>query len=413
VISERFQTLVFSLPLKQLSRRLNYLIGFSLGLMLAIGAASLSQLNTTVFSEDATFLNYLGERAEAAPPINSSEQLSPAALYWLTTEPFISMLALGEGTHPEHPAMIKAGITDPYRVIYSYAQAKNYEDHPRRSMPIYDANGNIVDWSDAAGLGQFLSTTYDGLHDIHSQWCEGEQYFSPCNQDQALLYLHSDTGADAALQSGVKVDGNNHITVSYDAFRRAVYLDSSQWASFPGYEIGKSTGQRNLEYWELWTIYQWQLWKRLGYLRPIQHPVPKYKNAISSRAGDRTINGVTSTHYGQDHSTPAGTPVLAPEYGTVTDTGYEPNGGYYSVFTPTAYPELELVSRHLQKENRLPAGREVKPGEPMAFTGNSGEHTTGDHWHCEVLVDGGYIDPYYYLGMASWYAPATTKGEKK
>ena len=201
---------------------------------------------------------------------------------------------------------------------------------------------------------------------------------------------------------GVQVDPlTQRLTVSYKAFMQAVSLDSQQWASLPGADIGEDTGQHTRPKWWLWTKFQWGLWKQMGYRRHIVHPIGTDKR-LTSGMGYQAWRG--ATHWGQDFECASGTKIVAPESGAVTLTGYEQKGGYYLSFRPTAQPELpDLIFRHCAGKSPVVVNRLVKAGEVIGRTGNSGQSTTGAHADIEVTVDGQHIDPHYYLGMSQWF----------
>ena len=289
----------------------------------------------------------------------------------------------------------------PYTIIYTYDHFDDFRDHPRRAHPILDASGRPTGLvSDAAGWPQFLSSTWDGIRAENAFWYDGPA-FQPANQDLGFLYLHRDTGGHAALMAGVKVEPETQrLIVSYEAFMQAIALDSTQWASLPGANIGESTGQHTRPRWWLWTQFQWALWKQMGYRRSIVHPIGTDK-PLTSGMGYQGWRG--AIHWGQDFSAKSGTAIVAPEAGQVTLTGYEPKGGYYLSFQPKAQPELAVIFRHCRGKSLVPVDTLVKAGELIGYTGNSGKSTTAPHAHIEVTVDGQHIDPHYYLGMSQWF----------
>ena len=102
-----------------------------------------------------------------------------------------------------------------------YQEFNDLSDHPRISVP-FNKKG---DKSDAAGLYQILSNTWDkqakklGLTD-----------FSPENQDLAAIGIMKDIGALDEYKAG------NHA--------KTKQLLGTQWASIPGSTIGETTGQK-------------------------------------------------------------------------------------------------------------------------------------------------------------------------
>jgi muramidase (phage lysozyme) len=331
----------------------------------------------------------------AAKKASNYGKLGEGDIFWSVMWPYMYTVGKAEGT------VENAKGIDPYKVIYSYDQFENFADHPRRAHPILDANGRPTGkFSDAAGWPQFLSTTWDETVAANDFWYDGPT-FQAANQDLGFFYLHRDTGAHAALMAGVQVEPKTQrLTVSYEAFMKAISLDSAQWASLPGADIGAATGQHTRPKWWLWTQFQWALWKQMGYRRRIVHPIGAGK-PLTSAMGYQQWRG--AIHWGQDFGSAEGSAIVAPEEGVVTLTGYEPKGGYYISFRPKVQPELELVFRHCSGKSPVAVNTPIKAGEIIGRTGNSGASTTGAHVHIEVTVDGQHIDPHYYLGMSQWF----------
>ena len=322
-------------------------------------------------------------------------QLGQGDIFWSVMWPYMYTIGKAEGTVDN-----SLGI-NPYQVIYTYDSFTGFADHPRRAHLILDSNGRPTGQvSDAAGWPQFISTTWDELVADNPFWYDGPA-FQPANQDLGFLYLHRDTGAHAALMAGVQVDAlTQRLTLTYDAFAKAISLDSRRWASLPGADIGADTGQHTRPMWWLWTQFQWGLWKQMGYRRHLVHPIGADKPLTSRMGYQAWRKGI---HWGQDFASSLGSAIVAPEAGTVTLTGYEPKGGYYLSFAPAAQPELAVIFRHCQGESSVALNTPVAAGVLIGHTGNSGESTTGAHAHIEVTVDGHHIDPHYYLGMSQWF----------
>ena len=352
-------------------------------------------------------LQYIGKQTTPAAAAQSAAEtaatttpgnygkLGQGDIFWSVMWPYMYTVGRAEGT------VDNAYGINPYQVIYTYDSFESFEDHPRRAHPILDDNGHPTNKvSDAAGWLQVISTTWDATVKANPFWYDGPA-FQPANQDLAFLYLHRDTGGHAALMAGVNVDPDTQrLTVSYEAFMKAVAADSWEWASLPGANIGAATGQHTRPKWWLWSQFQWALWGQMGYRRHIVHPIGTDKQLTSPMGYQAWRKGI---HWGQDFESAAGTPIVAPEAGTLTLTGYEPKGGYYLSFRPTAQPELAIIFRHCQGKSTVAVNTPVKAGEMIGRTGNSGKSTTAPHAHIEVTVDGQHIDPHYYLGMSQWF----------
>ena len=352
--------------------------------------------------QTADILRFIDRQLTPAAAAQSAAQkaaghatLSEGDIFWSAMWPYMYMVGAAEGTVDNIYGL------DPYQVIYTYDTFNDFSDHPRRAHPILDEHGRPTGKvSDASGWPQFISTTWDETVRDNPVWYDGPA-FGPANQDLGFLYLHRDTGAHAALMEGVRVDPlTQRLTVTYDALMQAVTLDSLLWASLPGADIGADTGQHTRPRWWLWTKFQWALWKQMGYRRHITHPIDA-DHTLTSDMGYQAWRG--ATHWGQDFACAEGSAIIAPEYGRIMLTGYEPKGGYYLSFRPDAQPELSMIFRHCQSESIVAADVPVAEGALIGRTGSSGESTSGPHAHIEVTVDGQHIHPLYYLGMATWF----------
>lgn len=121
------------------------------------------------------------------------------------------------------------------------------------------------------------------------------------------------------------------------------------------------------------------------------------------------------THNGIDLRAWVGAPVLAADDGVVKSTGNSDNicpGGSYGRWVLIEHPSrLATLYAHLSLV-RVSAGQEVKRGQVIGYSGDSG-YTTGPHLHftvydsrtvelrksrvCGVLPYGGYLNPLIYL----------------
>lgn len=111
---------------------------------------------------------------------------------------FIEMVRVGEGTVGEK------GFT----TMFTGKQFSDFSDHPRQLQ----SGGGFT--SDAAGMGQFLSTTWDGVKDKI-----GAKDFSPANQVKGIVQLIKDRGAYDDLMRG--------------DLNAALGKLSAEWASLP------------------------------------------------------------------------------------------------------------------------------------------------------------------------------------
>ncbi|MFJ8540870.1 M23 family metallopeptidase [Streptomyces sp. NPDC093586] len=126
-------------------------------------------------------------------------------------------------------------------------------------------------------------------------------------------------------------------------------------------------------------------------LRP-KFALPVEQHGLSAYYGQAGINWM-SMHTGIDFPVSYGTKVMAATDGTVR-TQY--NTAYGNMLILTAKDGTETWYCHLSSY-QVPSGTKVKAGDPIAFSGNSG-NSTGPHLHFEVRPAGGSaIDPLSWL----------------
>jgi murein DD-endopeptidase MepM/ murein hydrolase activator NlpD len=111
---------------------------------------------------------------------------------------------------------------------------------------------------------------------------------------------------------------------------------------------------------------------------------------ITSRYGARIdpITGASSGHNGIDIAMPQGTPILAPQRGLIVSSYYTDTGGHQVIIDHPG--NIRTGYAHLSK--RQPAGTQVKKGDIVAYSGNTGR-STGPHLHLTVKKNGKQIDP--------------------
>ena len=109
------------------------------------------------------------------------------------------------------------------------------------------------------------------------------------------------------------------------------------------------------------------------------------------------ITGRRKFHHGVDVALPVGTPLTAPADGVVVKKGNGPSGGITLILKHE--DNRHTVYYHLQKPSHLAKGAQVKRGELIGFSGNTGA-STGPHLHMELRRSarwGDTIDPMPYL----------------
>lgn len=143
---------------------------------------------------------------------------------------------------------------------------------------------------------------------------------------------------------------------------------------------------------ERYGIYMLTCGGRQNYGSPFNFPWLGY---VTSPYGYRVhpISGDKDLHRGIDIAAPEGTPILAVQDGYVVSAGdaggyglcllIQGEGGYQSRY---AHCSFLVVS----------AGQEVRQGDVVAYVGNTGD-STGPHLHLEVVHNGGYLNPYFFV----------------
>ncbi|TXS52991.1 M23 family metallopeptidase [Streptomyces sp. uw30] len=126
-------------------------------------------------------------------------------------------------------------------------------------------------------------------------------------------------------------------------------------------------------------------------LRP-KFAIPVSNHGLSAYFGQSGINWM-SVHTGIDFPVSYGTTVMAATDGTVRTQW---NSAYGNMMIVTAMDGTETWYCHLSSY-RVASGTTVKAGDPIAYSGNSG-NSTGPHLHFEVRPGGGSaIDPLSWL----------------
>lgn len=135
-----------------------------------------------------------------------------------------------------------------------------------------------------------------------------------------------------------------------------------------------------------------------GGLQQLGTPLNLYwYNYVSSYYGYRQnpISGDRQLHRGLDIAVPEGTEVVACYNGTVVRAAYDSYYGNYVVIEDqkgytTKYAHLSAIA--------VVDGQQVVQGGKIGETGNTGS-STGSHLHMEVLFDGVYYNPLFYLDV--------------
>lgn len=116
---------------------------------------------------------------------------------------------------------------------------------------------------------------------------------------------------------------------------------------------------------------------------------------ISSAFGNRAdpFRKGLAFHGGIDYPAPAGTPIKASAGGRVVFAGWRSQ--YGKTVEITHGGGLATRYAHASKLH-VAAGQVVMPGERIADVGSTGR-STGPHLHFEIVKDGEFVDPAFYL----------------
>ncbi len=109
------------------------------------------------------------------------------------------------------------------------------------------------------------------------------------------------------------------------------------------------------------------------------------------------ISGEKDNHRGIDIGLPAGTEILAGFDGRVTTAAYDSSYGNYVVIRMVKDDGTVIEAKYAHCQTMLvSAGQDVVKGDAIATVGSTGS-STGPHLHMEVLVDGAYMNPIYFV----------------
>ncbi len=117
-------------------------------------------------------------------------------------------------------------------------------------------------------------------------------------------------------------------------------------------------------------------------------PVTGYN--LSARFGQQSSLWSSGSHTGLDFAGPSGSEIVSVAAGTVTSAGYE---GSYGNRTVVTLADGTQISYSHQSRIAVSVGDQVQPGQPIGYTGATG-NVTGPHLHLEVELPGsGLVDP--------------------
>lgn len=118
------------------------------------------------------------------------------------------------------------------------------------------------------------------------------------------------------------------------------------------------------------------------------------------KSHDPFKSGDPVVHRGVDIAAPFGTPIHAPEAGTILAATniYDGKPGYGNVVVIQTDDGTKTMFAHLQGYT-VREGQRVTKGEQIATVGSSGK-STGPHVHIETQKDGALVDPMSVWGLA-------------
>ncbi len=159
-----------------------------------------------------------------------------------------------------------------------------------------------------------------------------------------------------------------------------------------------------------YNVYQQTLGNRQAYGNPFDFPWLGY---VSSSYGYRVhpISGEKNLHRGVDIAVAQGTPIRAIHDGRVVSAG---DAGSYGLCV-VIEDEKGYQSRYAHCSSlSVSAGQEVKRGDVIAAVGSTG-NSTGPHLHLEIMLNGEYLNPYYFVdtgydGSTAGAIPGTPGG---
>ncbi len=139
-------------------------------------------------------------------------------------------------------------------------------------------------------------------------------------------------------------------------------------------------------------LYMQTFGNRQAYGNPFDFPWLGY---VSSSYGYRVhpISGEKDLHRGVDIAVAQGTPIRAIQDGRVVSAK---NAGSYGLCV-VIEDEKGYQSRYAHCSSlSVRAGQEVKRGDVIAAVGSTG-NSTGPHLHLEIMLNGEYLNPYYFV----------------
>lgn len=120
------------------------------------------------------------------------------------------------------------------------------------------------------------------------------------------------------------------------------------------------------------------------------------KAPVSSQMGMRfhPVHKFWRLHAGIDVGVPTGTPILAPADGVVTVAGW---AGECGIKIQIEHGDGWDTRYCHNSRSLVSVGQQVKQGQTIALSGNTGGYSTGPHLHFEVRKNGTPLDPLKFV----------------
>ena len=231
------------------------------------------------------------------------------------------------------------------------------------------------------------------LHDIFSQ-----QYtltFTPTVEIRTKIETHTRT--ETRIGTTIDGDGNEieyeyeeeveyEVEVEYEWHILTVMLTAR---SFTDVISPMLTTQEQQERYAVYLMVK-------GNRQYVENPIGiNWLSYVSSGYGYRIspIDGTKEYHTGVDIALPVGTPIKAGGAGKVLESG---NNSSYGLAILINYGNgITARYAHCSQLNYT-VGQTVKAGEIIALSGDTGT-VTGPHLHAEVIKNGRYISPFFFM----------------
>ncbi len=168
-------------------------------------------------------------------------------------------------------------------------------------------------------------------------------------------------------------------------------LTVRRWADLMGETLGQG------EQADRYSAYMQTLGGRQAFANPFDFP---WLGSVSSPYGWRVhpVSGEKDLHRGVDIAAAQGTPVAAIQDGRVVSAG---NAGSYGLCV-VIEDGKGYQSRYAHCSSlAVSAGQEVKRGDVIGAVGSTGD-STGPHLHLEVMLNGEYLNPYYFVDTGGY-----------